>query len=367
MLTPTGWGIAASSAVLLAAGFAADYPELVMIGITGAALLLLASLWLLAKPELSVSRQISPERIFEGTEARGRLTVTNTGRRRTPPLAVVEELDGTRSTVWLPDLATGESWETDYPLPTTKRGRYAIPAPIVGHTDPLRLIRRGRAAGVDSTLHVYPQVHELRTVSLGGPQDEEGPTSSLAPQGGVAFHSLREYEPGDDWRLIHWPSSARTGMLVARHTVVPDQPRQLVLLDTSDDRSFEDAVRVAASLTVAAERAGHPVELRTTAGQTITGDMATVLDSLSTVTPSAEDRGTDVLLDVASADQGVALTVITGDPDPTKLESLAMVRGRFLNITVVHFGQPRTAPGLTVIRAESSEDFARQWNNLVLR
>ena len=66
------------------------------------------------------------------------------------------------------------------------------------------------------------------------------------------FASLREYVSGDDFRRIHWPSTARLGTPVVRQFDVPWQRRTTVLVDlraaAHDDRSFERAVTAAASV-----------------------------------------------------------------------------------------------------------------------
>ena len=84
----------------------------------------------------------------------------------------------------------------------------------------------------------------------------------------MAFHRLREYVPGDDLRLVHWRSSARSGRLVVKHNVDTSQPFSVVLLDVRPGgytaESFESAIDVAASVLVSSAAGKAPVELRLT-------------------------------------------------------------------------------------------------------
>ncbi len=365
--------MACTAVALVALGVWADYPELVTLGLAAAATLLLASIWLLVSPKLAVEREVQPHRVFEGTTAQATLRVTNVGRRRSPPLLVTETVAGHRTTVPVPALAGGDSCAAGYPLPIGTRGRYVIPAVELGHTDPLRLLHRGRPRGGELVVHVYPRVHPLTLNTAGGPQDAEGPTAGNAPLGGVAFHSLREYTAGDDWRHIHWGATARTGTVMARHVVVPDEPCQLVVLDTGPasytGSLFEDAVRVAASFCVAAESAGLPFELRTTGAAQPT---ATALEFLSTV--DQDGRGLAVLRerlrDVVAGIQGIALTVITGRVDEQAAQLLMSLRPRFLSVSLAQLvtADPGTRPrGVLAVTAPGSEELAAAWNRLVPR
>lgn len=379
MLTRTGTGMACAAVGLVLAGTWADYPELVTLGLAAAGTLLAAAFWLVASPRLTVVREVQPRRVFEGGAARGTLTVTNVDRRRSPPLMITETVGGHRTTVPVPALNAGESCTVGYPLPVTTRGRYPIPAVRLGHSDPLRLLHRGRACGGELIVHVYPRVHPLAVISAGGPQDAEGPTVSSAPLGGVAFHSLREYAPGDDWRQIHWGATARTGTVMARHIVVPDEPRQLIVLDTSavpypSPSMFEEAVRVAASFCVAADSAGLPFRLRTT-GAVERDSLSTGLEFLSTVNRDGADRGLaalpDQVRDVFAGSQGVALTVITGRVDAAAAQLLMSLRPRFLSMSLAQLTtttEPGVRPrGVLTVAVPSSEQFATNWNRLVLR
>lgn len=379
-LTSTGAWMAIAAVCLTGAGTWADYPELVTLGLAAAGTLLVAALWMLATPKLTVVREIQPRRVFEGEAAQVALTVTNVGRRRSPPLVVTETVAGQRTSVPVSALAAASECTVGYPLPVARRGRYEIPPVRLGHSDPLRLVQRGRASGAVQVVHVLPRVHALALLTTGGSQDAEGPTVSSAPLGGAAFHGLREYEPGDDWRRIHWGATARTGTLMARHVVVPDEPRQLIVFDTSavaypTPSMFEHAVRVAASFCVAAEQARLPFHFRTT-GAVEQDRGSAALEFLSTVDRNPADRGlaglTDQLRDVVSSTQGVALTVITGRLDTAAAHLLTSVRPKFLSINLAQLttsdpasvSRPR---GVLAVSASNSEQFAVNWNRLVQR
>jgi uncharacterized protein (DUF58 family) len=377
--------VAGASAVLLFAGMSADYPELVMLGLAGVAALVVAAGWMLARPKLAAVREISPRRVRVGASAYGVLTVTNTGRRRSPPSLVVETIAGHQIDVPLPSLGAGDEFEAVYPLPTGRRGRYVVPALTVGHADPLRLWQVNHPCGGESVLYVHPRVHHIAPMPLGGRRDVEGPTTAGSPQGGVAFHSLRDYQPGDDWRHIHWKSTARNGSLMVRHNVVPEEPRHLVVLDTSarpyDDESFEEAVQVAASVCVAAGREGFPLACRTTGDPVVTAERSgspwdseasSALDLLAGVRRSATDRGlpalTDLVRDVVAAGEGATLTVITGQVEPAHLATLTAMRADFPTVSLVRIG--RTTPvdvdraGVFTVDARNSAEFAVAWNRL---
>jgi uncharacterized protein (DUF58 family) len=374
VITRTGVTVAGSAVILLLAGALAGWPEFVILGFACVMALLVAAVWLLVRPRLSVVREINPVRVEEGAAVHGVLTVTNIGRRRSTPLMAVETVAGSRVTVPLPSLAVSENFETVYSLPAFRRGRYVIPPVTLDHTDPLQLLHSGRSGGRESVLSVYPRVHHIDPLPLGGPRDVEGPTSANSPQDGVAFHSLRVYQPGDDWRRIHWKSTARTGELMVRHNVIPNEPRHLVILDTSakpySGSSFEEAVRVAASLCVAAERVGYPLALHTTADLEVANGQAAALDLLSGVQSSTTDRGLlaldDMLGDVVSAGERVALSVVTGEADPGRLDGLAVVRSQFLAVTLVHIGQVEVGalPGVVTIGARTSAEFEARWNQI---
>ncbi|SPT56975.1 hypothetical protein [Actinomadura madurae] len=80
MLTPLGWGTAAVSAPLYAAGWWLGYPEPAMLAVAGLVAVAGAALWTLPRPKLDVRREIAPLKVERGEPAVGVLHVTNQGR-----------------------------------------------------------------------------------------------------------------------------------------------------------------------------------------------------------------------------------------------------------------------------------------------
>ena len=384
-MTRSGLVTAVSGVVLVMAAVLLGYPELLAVGLTCGAVLALAAVWRLLRPDLSVRRTIEPQRVEVGEHARSRLNITNIRRRRTPPIAAYELIDGKRIPIALPSLRGGQSFATTQPLPTARRGKHVIPPLTLGYSDPFRLIQVDIEHGTPSTLWVYPRVHYLAALRSGGMRDLDGSTSATSPQGGVAFHSLRDYQAGDDWRLIHWRSTARTDRLMVKHNVVPDEVQHLVVLDTSaaaysDGEAFEEAVRIAASWCVAAAREGCVVRVATTGGADAQyvptgrarGQPVAVLDLLTEVTLSDLDAGLGALGSLISTEHSTAVGVVTGRAGTAHLGSLPAVRSRVASLSLVRVGGGQLdieipLRGVLGVSAGDSDQLAARWNELIRR
>jgi uncharacterized protein (DUF58 family) len=374
MPTSAGWSLAAGAVASITVGTLYDYPELVMLGLCAAVLVAMAVGWITTRGGIVPSRIVHPLRTAEGTPVTCVLTVSNRGRLPAREIEVVETVAGL-DVRFVVDTLAGRSTEAgaEYTLPLARRGVYALPAPSVEMLDPVRLVRRCFATSGTTTVYIHPGFHPLPSSRSGSRHDEDG--SALVPQaGGIAFYGLRDYVPGDDRRLIHWPSSARAGKLVVRHNSVPDAPGYRLVLDTTatgySDASFEDAIRVAASLCVAAARSNTRLRLVTT-GQTLTvasDDTGTqvmeMLDFLAGVSPTTEPVPWLSVLAGGSEDT-TRIVVITGAATDPELTAIAQACSAEAELTVVrvdeHARAGRQMNPMHVLTTPDSTEFARSW------
>ena len=95
---------------------------------------------------------------------------------------------------------------------------------------------------------VFPRVHEIMSLpETGGDElDRDMPRAHGRLDPGGEFLNLRDYEPGDDLRRVHWRSTARRQRLMVRQNEARRRTPVLVMLDVrpgSHDRRVVRARR----------------------------------------------------------------------------------------------------------------------------
>ena len=379
-LTPNGRIVAVATALLLAAGLVAGYPALVGVSVALAAALAIAVVLVSRPTSISTERRIVPERVVSGGEAFSLLTVTNTAARRSGAGTVRERIGDRHIPVELPALDPGESVVLRRILPTQNRGIFPVGPLTVRRGDPLGLLLKGTDEDDRSRLIVHPATHRVNPFPSGINRDLDGTPSGESSSAGIAFSGLREYVPGDDLRLIHWRSSARVGELMVRYNVDHQQPRTAVILDTRaglhDEASFEDAIRSAASVVMAAMERNFPFTVRTTCGRVASdrGSRTAVMDMFSDLQPDADAQSDLGILGIRAGHDptGLSLACITGRATVDDLRGLGPLRARYEHLTIVRIGTGARAgvfelAGAVLINAPNSQDFARAWNRRIRR
>jgi uncharacterized protein (DUF58 family) len=381
MFTRTGWFVSALGTVLLIAGAFLRYRELVVVALVLLGCVVAALLSSFRRPQLDIRRDIIPQRVSEGEGSATILNATNIAKRRSPPVVTIDNVAGQRHTVPIPALAPGERHVVSASVPTDRRGIYPVGPLVISRSDPFNLVQVAQGEVEKTELIVHPRTVRVSPLPTGRSQELEGPAQAGAPRGGVAFHSLREYAAGDDLRLIHWRSTARVGELMVRHTVVTNEPRLFIVLDTArasydDPNDFEEAVRITASMIAAGTEMRFPTTFHTTNGVMRKIDptgqgKVNLFDALAGLRLTEEDPGLTALNQlVTRREHGVSLGVVTGLPVRERVAVVGRVAGRYEMSTLVHVGNylkhpPIGVAGLLTISVETVEQFASVWKTRV--
>jgi uncharacterized protein (DUF58 family) len=374
----TGRGVAALVASVVAYGIGewAGYAFFRALGGIGLGALIAATVLTLRQPQVAVQRDLSPDRVERGRPALATLRVRNTGSRWQPAFAAHDSAGEERQQVRIRRLGPASEATYRYELPTTRRGRIEVGPLTLERSDPLGLARNRLATGATATLWVHPKRHPTRTVVAGRPRHHHvGRTADDSLRGSADLRDVRPYVVGDEVRHLHWKATARTGQLMVRDFVDPDQPRLTVLLDTRTEplpaATFEEAVEVVASILFAASMAGHRCRLLTSAGVDLAapgGALASrqFLDELCVVKQSDDRAGLLPLSLTTGASSGGAIVVITGARGTAS--DLAPLLVRYSSVTVLGLGPARgVAPilGARVILAGDADEALRQWSGVI--
>ena len=329
----------------------------------------LAGLWLLtviwmrqALTGLRIERRF-PARAFHGEVAQARLVVRNPGRWPVPWLKLHESLP---LDLHVPNfeqrvvsLASKEQVALDYQLRCWRRGYYMIGPLSLLTGDYFDLTSRRQVTWPAQPFIVYPRVVPLSHLGLPSQLPFGNlPTQQRIFQDPSRFFGVRDYQPGDSLRQIHWKSSARADQLQVKR-FQPAIALNTVLVLNLNDGEYALRSRTTASemgIVVAASVAAHLIERRQPVGLAVLGmDAVTQQVGLQVIPPV---RGRDQLmrllevlaraelaatapfvqsLDQASAKLGWGSTavIITPGAGPHLEEALLQMRRRGVHVLLV--------------------------------
>lgn len=377
-----GWTALVVGVFLVILGAAVGHPEPMLVGLALCAAVLLALAWVAVCGNLHLERRLDPARVEVGEPAHSYLTVENRSRSASLPLPVLDRVGTLEVPLTVSALRPSATAELSYEPPTGRRGVFEVGPLTSLRGDPWQFVQRRRSHGEAATLLVYPRHHALRPLPPSAQRSLEAPTSDSSASGTQTFHQLRDYVTGDDRRMIHWRSYARTGNLVVRQHVDTSLPELAVVLDLRAGRhtpdSLEEAVEIAASVLVVCARRSFPVQLYLTDGRVVAsppgGDsVAFFLDQLAAVEVdehSAADADLSRLVQAAASSvAGHRLLVVTGRPTAADMSSVAVLGRRCSQVVVVDanpVGEVAGTAGVVVAPVRSSQEFADLWNEGLL-
>jgi len=297
------------------------------------------------------------DRVFEEDWVPVSLTLSNPSRLPKFFLALEENLspwlEAEGAKFFLPVLWAGQKVELGYRCRARKRGKLKVGPLRVSASDPVGLLSREMTLAETSDALIYPRPieippHDLEgAVSFGG-----GMAERMARSGeGLDFHGVREYQPGDELRRIHWKATAhhqRLAVIEFQQSYTADMAIALDLLRGTEvgegkETTLEYAVKIGASLARRALDNGACVTL---------GSYGTDGSRSAVCCREEEFYRALELLAAAEADgevalysfvqtmkpllsPGTALVLITADPDPRLVGLAHFLAAEHISITAV--------------------------------
>jgi uncharacterized protein (DUF58 family) len=366
VVTPLGWVTVGAIGPALIFGYAWSWTELIVAGYLGTIVVVVAVVYLIGRASVKVVLSIPHFRVVVGETAVAHITVINPTRRRALGTTVEVPVGAGVVELAVPSLAAASSSTQTFAVPTTRRGVVLVGPARTVRADPIGLVRRELIWTEAAELFVHPRTIGIPSLSSGLIRDLEGnPTTDLT-NSDVSFHALREYQPGDDRRYIHWKSTAKTGTHMVRqfeetrrsHIVIG---LSLARIDFATADEFELAVSVTGSLGVRAIRDARDVSIvvsertpefakrKTLAVKQLTTlSRARLLDELA-VQETAETALSLVdLARVAGANilgVSIAFLVCGSTPTPTELRAASVKFPLGVEVIAV-VCDPESAPGL---------------------
>jgi uncharacterized protein (DUF58 family) len=372
MITRHGWTAIVAAAASFVIGRLFGLIELYVVGVGIVIALLVAVISVQRRlPPLNVKRIVSPAMVSVGEPARVDIQLANLGRQASPYLQLWEPVGNNGGApMQLAKLGPGQAASAAYRVPTARRGLI--------RTGPLRALRRDvlglsqrttTLAGTEEVL-IVPHTIALPFPSVGS-SGRLGQHLRMKSWGqtGTEFHSLREYQRGDDIRRINWKASARSTSLIVRETALEGIRRCTVVLDMAASEyrgaSFEQAVIAAASITASSAHTGINTRFVTNEVDLRGPDVAAnTLRWLAIVEPL------DVVPEIGSMNTGMSegmglLVVVTGSTASAAAAQLRGVASQDETLVVV-CATEYTPSTRFVVDATTTESMIASWSLLIV-
>jgi uncharacterized protein (DUF58 family) len=190
-----------------------------------------------------------------------------------------------------------------------RRGIYSLDPPRLTQRDPLGFVERPVEATATTDFVVYPRVYEMDDSAL-----TELFTDDLAAER-QQFDRLREYQPGDPLKNVHWNSSAKRDDLLVMEFAAADQEQTIHIAAEATEGHADEMAGATATLALQALDAGLTVGLTVPGGSVAPGEgdehRSDLLDLLARTDaghlPTETRAGADVVVTVDSVGRTVRL------------------------------------------------------------
>jgi len=250
-----------------------------------------------------VLRQVGYERdfskrAFQGEAIPVRLRIVNHGLLPVPWLRVHEslpvELKSPNFEQRICSLWPYEKQAIDYELHGRRRGYYRLGPLLIGSGDPFGVRYHSRRIDGDDHVIVYPRIVALAELGLPGHTPfGDVPTIQRMFEDPTRMVGVRDYQPGDTMRRIHWKASAAKGQLQVKRFQPAISIEAMLFLNLNRSEYSSARVETASELAIvtAASIANYVVEKRQAVGLSSNGLDPLSEDGQQIMLPPRKGRG----------------------------------------------------------------------------
>ena len=182
-------------------------------------------------------------------------------------IEMIEARDGAAELFRIPVIPVDDRISVLPRLAYHRRGVYPHSRVTILSAAPYGLLQSNRTVDLPGEVVVLPRVYDATSPAGQGHDTISGGRfrSSRRVSSGAHFAGVRQWQPGDTLKQVHWKTSARRGDLMVKTFEEELGGRVSLLVDCEPDDSImvDDAIRAAASLAVATLQEGHHLELIT--------------------------------------------------------------------------------------------------------
>ncbi len=232
--------LGASGVSLVLIGMMMSNFQMMVFGVAFVSFIAVAS-WIIGHGDIEVVRTLSADNLYKGDDLYVDLEITNSSWRRTQQLEIYDNIPHEMKlrsglNYMRVNLGPGETTRIRYVLRCPLRGHYSLGPISIRYRDSFNLFAQEMYVDHRSDLIVFPQVREIEEAMVRSrtPKMYTGATTLRTPGPGTEFFSLREYVPGDPFKIINWKAFARTGTLIVNEKCRDAVTDVFILLDSRD-------------------------------------------------------------------------------------------------------------------------------------
>ena len=269
---------------------------------------------------------------------------------------------------------TAVSWKQS--LSCGKRGYYELGPITLTSGDIFGFYPRSVSLPLIDRVIVYPKIYPINRLGIPSMQPVGDITAERRIfEDPVRVIGVRDYNPDDSPRRIHWKASARHQSLQVKvfEPTISLKAAVFLAVDSFQHDSPDKEADFELAISAAASAASHLIEQRSTVGLFVnsrladsgqavamlpggsTNHLVEILEALAKVTAKASDPFEEFLqLERMKLPWGTTLVFILSKPSPSLVESLITLRQRGERIFVLQVGDP----------GETNYEHSLAWHNL---